>query len=199
MPERALLVRHDEAERLDTMGVRLYADHTTTGGTMSANRTFLAPGVEGPPPHYHTTSAELFYVLDGKLRVLAGEEIVTVGDGDFLLIPPHMVHAWAAPADSSADVLIVFTPGIERFEYFRLGERIRRGEASPTEILDTQERFDNYFTDSQIWRHAQHHDNRPHLEGSQQRAQFLSSAVLQPQANPPAGALDEGAEDGEKS
>ena len=58
----------------------------------------------------------------------------------------------AAPADSAADILIVFTPGIERFEYFRMGERLRRGEVDPLEILRTQERFDNHFVDSPLWR-----------------------------------------------
>jgi quercetin dioxygenase-like cupin family protein len=186
---RALLVRQDEAERLETMGVWLYADHDMTGGAMSANRTFLAAGTEGPPPHYHTTSAELFYILDGKLRVLAGEEVLVVGAGDFLLIPPRMTHAWAAPAAGSADVLIVFTPGIERFEYFRLGDRIRQGTASAEEVLGDQERFDNYFVDSPIWRQAQRGDDRPPLAGERQRAEFLSSEVLRVQ---PGDAPDEG-------
>ncbi|MBF5001144.1 hypothetical protein IRT45_28820 [Nocardia sp. BSTN01] len=46
-----------------------------------------------------------------------------------------MTHAWAAPATSAADVLTVFTPGIERFDYFRLGDRIRQGLADPAEIV----------------------------------------------------------------
>src|SRR5690349_6661806 len=78
--DRALLVRHDEAERLDTLGVTLYADHTTTGGALSGNRAFLPAGTDGPPPHFHRTSAELFYMLGGTLRVLAGEEIVVVNE-----------------------------------------------------------------------------------------------------------------------
>ncbi|TCJ95672.1 cupin domain-containing protein [Nocardia alba] len=150
-PDAALLVRYDEAELLEALGVRLYADHEMTGGAMSANRTLLAAGTNGPPPHYHTTSAEMFYMLDGRLRVLAGEEVVTIGEGDFLLIPPNTIHAWAAPAEASADVLIVFTPGIERFEYFRLVERIRQGGATPDEVRATMDRFDNHFVDSPVW------------------------------------------------
>ncbi len=66
-----------------------------------------------------------------------------------------MTHAWAAPHDAPADVLVIFTPGIERFDYFRLGDRIVRGLADPAEILATQERFDNHFVDSPVWRQAQ--------------------------------------------
>lgn len=180
--DKALLVRHDDAETLDTMGVRLYADHDMTGGKLSANRAFLPAGADGPPPHYHSTSAELFYMLDGRLRVLAGDEIHEIGTGDFLLIPPNMTHAWAAPAASSADVLVIFTPGIERFDYFRLGDRIRKGLASPLEILDTQERFDNHFVDSPIWRQATNGDGRGPLDRGEHRAEFLASDVLQVQS-----------------
>ncbi|WP_458689047.1 cupin domain-containing protein [Nocardia tengchongensis] len=151
-PGRALFIRHDEAEYLPGLGVHLYADHDTTGGVLSANRTELPAGTDGPPPHFHTGSAELFYLLDGTLRVLAGEEIHTLRAGDFLLIPPTVVHAWASPPDAAADVLIIFTPGLERFEYFRMAERIRRGAGDPLEILNTQNRFDNHFVDSPHWR-----------------------------------------------
>ena len=147
----ALLVRHDDAETLDTIGVRLYADHTTTGGVLSANRAYLPTGTDGPPPHYHATSAELFYLLGGRLRVLAGDDITELGAGDFLLVPPGVTHAWAAPAASSADVLVLFTPGLERFDYFRLAERFRRGDIGLAEFFAEQERFDNHFVDSPAW------------------------------------------------
>lgn len=176
--EPALLVRAAEAERLDTMGVWLYADHETTRGRFSANRTFLPAGAEGPPPHFHTGSAELFFVLAGTLRVLAGDEIVDLAAHDFLLIPPYMPHAWAATADGPAHVLVTFTPGIERFEYFRLGDRVRRGAADPREILDTQDRFDNHFVDSAVWRRDRTGDDRPALGTREHRAEFLSSEVL---------------------
>lgn len=179
--DKALLVRHDDAEVLDTMGVRLYADHDLTGGTLSGNRAFLPAGTDGPPPHYHSTSAELFYMLEGSLQVLAGEEIFVISAGDFLLIPKNMTHAWAAPDNSSADVLVVFTPGIERFDYFRLGDRVRKGEASPMEILNTQERFDNHFVDSPVWRKAQQRDERGPLDQQGHRTEFLASGVLQTQ------------------
>jgi hypothetical protein len=69
-----------------------------------------------------------------------------------LFVPPHTTHAFGASTRSGADVLIVFTPGVERFEYFRMIDRIRRGEASPAEILASQDRFDNHFVDSETWR-----------------------------------------------
>jgi quercetin dioxygenase-like cupin family protein len=151
-----LLVRHDEAEQLgstpDTM--TLLADVSQTGGHLSTNRASLGRGHDGATPHFHTSSAEMFFMLDGELEILQGNEVVTVRTGDMLFVPPHTTHAFGATSRSAADVLIVFTPGVERFEYFRMIDRIRRGEASPAEILAAQDRFDNHFVDSATWRAA---------------------------------------------
>lgn len=152
-----VLVRAAGAEQLGESpnATWLLADADQTNHSMNAVRTTLGRAVSGPPPHFHTESSELFFMLDGALRVLTADTVVTVTAGDFLLIPPHLTHAWATPADQSADVLIIKTPGTNRFEYFRLVDRIRKGEASPREILATQDEFDNHFVDSPVWQEYQ--------------------------------------------
>ncbi|QKG18640.1 hypothetical protein ACTIVE_0274 [Actinomadura verrucosospora] len=148
-----MLVRAGEAEILgdppNTM--KLLADATTTGGLVSAIRSKIGKGVDGPPPHYHHDAAEIFYVIDGGLHVLTGDRIVTIAAGDFLLVPPRTPHAFSTPAHTGVDMLIV-KPGAERFDYFRLGDRVRRGQAKPQEILASQDLYDNHFHDSPIWR-----------------------------------------------
>ena len=154
---RATLVRAGQAEVLEVGGstIRLLADCEDTDGAIGANRTVLQPGADGPPPHYHAGSAEIFFVLDGALQALAGDRVLTLDTGDFLVVPRNMPHAFAAPSGTRADVLIVFAPGAsDRFGYFRLGERVLRGQASPQEILDSQDRFDNHFMASQVWQAA---------------------------------------------
>ncbi|RSN36056.1 cupin [Amycolatopsis sp. WAC 01416] len=148
-----VLVRAAEAETVGTAPtlVTLLADVSTTGGVMSSARTQLGVGADGAAPHYHTGSSEMFFMLDGKLEVLAGEEIVTVAKGDMLVVPPLTTHAFRAAADSPADVLIVFIPGVERFGYFRLLEKVGHGEATVQDLLDSQEKFDNHFVESPVW------------------------------------------------
>ncbi|GAA3189438.1 MULTISPECIES: cupin domain-containing protein [Streptomyces] len=152
----AVLVRDADAETLRGAGssLRLFADAGTTGGAVSAHRVTLAPGADGAAPHHHTGAAELFFVLGGRLQALTGEDVVTADEGDFLLVPPRMPHAFAAEPGTEADVLIVITPGVERFDYFRLLDRVSKGTADPQEILESQERFDNFFLDSPAWRRA---------------------------------------------
>ncbi|MEV0073766.1 cupin domain-containing protein [Amycolatopsis sp. NPDC050768] len=148
-----VLVRSSDAEVLGAAPNRtwLLADAADTGGVMNVVRTTLGPGVDGPPPHFHRLAPEMFYLLDGRLRVLVGDEVVVLTAGDYLLVPPGVVHAWGTLAESGADVLIVKAPGENRFDYFRLGDRIRRGAADPAEVLATQEEFDNHFTASPVW------------------------------------------------
>jgi mannose-6-phosphate isomerase-like protein (cupin superfamily) len=151
----AVLVRAADAEVLGggPSTIRLLADSAATDGAISANRTLLGPGADGPPPHYHQGSAEVFFLLGGSLQALTGDRLVTLEEGDLLVVPRAMPHAFAAPPGTHADVLVLFAPGMrDRFEYFRLGDRVIKGQASPQEILASQERFDNHFVDSSIWR-----------------------------------------------
>ena len=80
----------------------------------------MRAGSAGAPPHRHQRSAELFFVLDGALDVLLEDRIVTLEQGDLLVVPPGVTHAFAPPADRDADVLFVFTPGTARADYYRL-------------------------------------------------------------------------------
>jgi quercetin dioxygenase-like cupin family protein len=157
-----LLVRASQAETLGVAPttIQLLADGDLQGG-ISVARSRLAKGTDGPPPHYHATSPEIFFIIDGGLHVLCGQQVLTLGAGDYLLVPPNTPHAFATPHDTAVDLLFIM-PGVERFAYFRLGDRIARGHASPKELLATQERFDNHFLKSEIWdahRHAEGGDS----------------------------------------
>lgn len=150
--EPALRQPHDaETLRTDTVRMRLLIDANETGGSVSSLEVTLAEGADGAAPHYHTKSDELFYVAEGELQVLAGEEIVTVGAGGALVVPKFMPHAFGAAPGSTARLLIALMPGVQRFEYFRLLDRLGRGEATLADLAATQEEFDNHFVDAPRW------------------------------------------------
>ena len=153
-----LVVRHVDAEVLgatpDT--IRLLANGPDCGAFMSATRVQLGPGRGGATPHRHRSAAELFFILDGALQVLVGDEIVTARPGDTLVVPPDTVHAFGAAPGSTADALIVIAPGVERTEYFRLLDRVRCGLADRDEVMRTQDVYDNHFVPSTAWDRARH-------------------------------------------
>ncbi|MFB4296847.1 cupin domain-containing protein [Actinomadura sp. NTSP31] len=156
MEPGAVVVRGNEAETIGDVpaAVRLLADSSSTGGALSTQRVTLAPGGNGATPHYHAGSTELFYMLGGTAQILSGEQVLEAGEGDLVVVPPGLAHAFAAKPGSTADLLIVITPGVERFDYFRLLGRLGKGEATLDELLESQERFDNHFLDSPEWTKA---------------------------------------------
>ncbi|RVX40732.1 cupin domain [Nonomuraea polychroma] len=133
---------------------RLLVDASATSRAFSANRLTLSLGVDGAKPHYHALSSELFYVLAGTTEFLLGERIVTAGRGSLVAVPPKVVHAFGAAPDSTADLLVIMAPGVERFEYFRRLGRISHGQDSFDSLLPEQDRFDVHFADSTAWPRA---------------------------------------------
>ncbi|MFF5897280.1 cupin domain-containing protein [Streptomyces argenteolus] len=151
-----VLTRHAEAETCaDPSSVmRLLGEGGDTERGFTSYRSTFAEGAVGAPAHFHTKATELFFVLDGALRVLVGDDVTVLREGDFLAVPPHTPHAFAAAPGSTADVLFVFDRSMDRFAYLRLLGRVMRGEADPKEITESAQRFDNHYVDSPIWRAA---------------------------------------------
>ncbi|MFC8531213.1 cupin domain-containing protein [Nocardia sp. NPDC057227] len=131
--------------------MRLLIDADETGGALNTLEVTMPRGAAGAAPHYHTRSDELFYIAEGELQLLAGDRIVTVGAGGSVLVPRHMPHAFGAAPESAARILIALVPGVRRFEYFRLLERISRGESDFAELAASQEEYDNHFVDVPAW------------------------------------------------
>jgi quercetin dioxygenase-like cupin family protein len=156
--DRSVVVRDADAEvvgRAPTT-IRLLTDSSATGGALSTQRVTLTDGADGARPHHHANSAELFYLLDGTAQLLSGEQVVTAERGDLVIVPPGVAHAFAAAPGENADILIVITPGVERFEYFRHLERIAYGKVPPESLLEVQELYDTYFRGSPAWDAARH-------------------------------------------
>ncbi|MCK2216273.1 cupin domain-containing protein [Actinomadura sp. ATCC 31491] len=129
----------------------LLADASDTAGALGANRLVLGPGRDGARPHYHALSTELFYVLDGQVEFLLGEEPVTVSRGALVTVPPGLPHAFGAAPGSAADLLAVLTPGVDRFGYFRRLGRVQHGLEPFDDLLPDQDRYDVHFTTTTRW------------------------------------------------
>lgn len=151
-----VLVRGADAETIShaTGSAHLLTDASSTAGALSAHRVTLAKGADGATPHFHADSSELFYVLDGSLQMLHDDKIIYARQGDLVVVPPRMPHAFAAAADSTLEMLIAITPGVERFDYFRILGRVVNGEAPFSELVAGEDKFDSHSVDSPVWREA---------------------------------------------
>ncbi|WP_370205989.1 cupin domain-containing protein [Pararhodobacter marinus] len=61
--------------------------------------------------HSHEREDEIFYVLDGTVTFLIGEEWRDAGPGSFLFVPAAVTHDFENRSDARAGVLNVFAPG----------------------------------------------------------------------------------------
>lgn len=140
-----------ETLRTESVTMRLLIDAEQAHGSVSTLEVTMERGADGAAPHFHTLSDELFYVAEGELQLMTGDRFVTVGAGGTAVVPKRTTHAFGATPDSGARVLIALMPGVQRFGYFRLLERIARGEATLDELAAAQDEYDNHFVDAPHW------------------------------------------------
>jgi quercetin dioxygenase-like cupin family protein len=104
----------------------------------------MDPGAMGARPHTHQHLTEIFYVLEGEVQLLAGEERVVGTRGTLLRVPPTAVHGFANAGSSPATVLIMFCPADRREEYFEGLAELTKDARQPTreELVSLMHRFD---------------------------------------------------------
>lgn len=121
------------------------ATHATTRGEFGLYRVDMAPRAVGPRTHFHRTISESFFVLSGRVRFFDGQQWLTGAEGDFLYVPVGGLHAFTNDSDDPASMLLLFTPGAPREEYFeKVAEMAKRGGEEFAEFLV---RHDSYFID----------------------------------------------------
>ena len=73
-----------------------------------------APASAEPPnfgPHRHHDIEETFLVRSGRLSFLLDTEIIELGPGDFVRVPPGVRHGFANLSANDVDLLVSFYPG----------------------------------------------------------------------------------------
>jgi mannose-6-phosphate isomerase-like protein (cupin superfamily) len=76
----------------------------------------LAPFGDSPPLHVHHAEDETFYVLEGELRIRAGDGDIRIGSGEAVLAPSGVPHTYRVESPGGARWLNVTTRGdFERF------------------------------------------------------------------------------------
>ncbi len=101
----------------------------------------VGPGYKGPGPHYHERHVDSFYVLEGELEFLLGDEKVRAPAGSYVLAPPRFVHTFWNPGPAITRYLNFHAPGVGFDEYL-----VSRPNESETEA-EFLARFDHYYVD----------------------------------------------------
>jgi quercetin dioxygenase-like cupin family protein len=107
-----------EVVPLLALGVRFLIDWETTGGRFNLVEHPLPPRALGAPVHTHRNEDEYSYVLEGRIGVQLGDEVLEAGPGELVFKPRGVPHAFWNAGDEPARLLELISPG--GFEnYFR--------------------------------------------------------------------------------
>jgi quercetin dioxygenase-like cupin family protein len=121
------------------------ATNESTGGEFGLYKVELAARSAGAKTHFHKAMSESFYILSGELELYNGERWVTGREGDFLYVPVGGLHAFKNATDEPTSMLLLFSPGAPREEYFeRVAEMTQRGGE---ELKQFRVRHDSYFVE----------------------------------------------------
>src|SRR4051812_445167 len=76
----------------------------------------LGPQGASPPLHVHQTEDEVFHVLEGELRLRAGDTEVRIGSGEAIVAPKGVPHSYRVESQEGARWLTITRRGdFERF------------------------------------------------------------------------------------
>ena len=117
LPTEAVFLPSGEGERLEA---------NNRIATVKVGREELAliefelyPGFEGPDPHAHDGHVDSFYVLDGEVDFLIGDEWLRLGAGSFVAAPIGLTHAFANRDGQHARLLNIHAPSTGFHERLR--------------------------------------------------------------------------------
>jgi quercetin dioxygenase-like cupin family protein len=74
------------------------------------------PHVPGPPPHFHKSENEFFFIIQGTLDVMSNGEWQKSSAGSFVELPPNTTHTFINNTEQDVVWVTGWRPkGFERF------------------------------------------------------------------------------------
>jgi quercetin dioxygenase-like cupin family protein len=130
-----------EVVHLFALGVRFMIDGETTGGAFSLVEHPLPPRALGSPVHTHRNEDEYSYVLEGRVGLQLGDDVIEAGPGELVFKPRGIAHAFWNAGDEPARLLELISPaGFEN--YFRdLAPLLAARERDEPAIGDVVDRY----------------------------------------------------------
>jgi quercetin dioxygenase-like cupin family protein len=107
----AVVVRPGEGARVGNVE---FLARTTDTPRFTCGLIDFAPGRE-LESHVHDDEDDAFYILEGQLTFLLGDECVTAGPGTFVLVPPGVEHGFRNDGEAAVRMLNIHAPaGFDR-------------------------------------------------------------------------------------
>ena len=108
--------RDGKAGFLGSIGVRFMIDGTEAGEQFSLVEHPLGPRALAAPLHRHNREDEYSFILEGRMGVLLGDEVLEAGPGDLVFKPRQQWHTFWNAGQEPCRILEIISPaGFERF------------------------------------------------------------------------------------
>jgi quercetin dioxygenase-like cupin family protein len=104
-----------------------------TGGSFAQIETDDPRGT-ATPLHIHHHEDETFYVIEGRITVLVGDERIELGAGDFAFVPRGVVHAYVVRSERARMLTTLSPAGLEEL-FVELGEPVTGHEPPAAGVM----------------------------------------------------------------
>ena len=130
-------------------GVRVHylAQGSATNGEFGLYRWEFSAARSGPDPHFHRTITESFYILSGSIAIFDGRAWRDTQPGDFAVVPQGGIHGFRNESGEPGSMLLLFTPGAPREEYFETLATLAEHPMTPPERAAFMDRHDNHWVE----------------------------------------------------
>src|SRR5262245_39031493 len=113
---RVIGPKDGKAGDLGSIGVRFMIYGEESGGGFSLVEHPMPPRKLAAPLHRHTREDEYSFVLEGRMGVLLGDDVVYAEVGDLVFKPRNQWHTFWNAGDEPARILEIISPaGFERY------------------------------------------------------------------------------------
>ncbi|GGZ24343.1 cupin domain-containing protein [Asticcacaulis endophyticus] len=87
------------------------SDGEETSGRYSISEWWLEPYTRGPGKHVHSDNEDIFYVIEGRVAFLVGDQWIDAAKGSFVRVPAGVIHDFENQSPDRAGVLNIYIPG----------------------------------------------------------------------------------------
>lgn len=94
--------------------VTIKSTQENTGGAVAVIE-HVGPKDSGSPLHVHSREDEWFYVIDGHLTIMVGDQVVECPAGSFAFGPRGIPHTFVVRSDTARFLLVSEPAGFEHF------------------------------------------------------------------------------------
>jgi quercetin dioxygenase-like cupin family protein len=104
------------------------------------------PRGTGPPLHLHHNEDETFYVLEGEVTIVVGDERIDLSAGDYLFGPRDVPHAYVVRSER-ARMLVTASPGGVEQVFVSLGVPVTGSEPPTDAVMPPMDELVGLFAD----------------------------------------------------